>query len=99
MAGCPQAVQISITTVVEVASGKGINCTYKRQKFNSCYDFGVYAYLASLTAAALAVGMRMRYLAISDSGEDLSTYLLVCDKLVNQCAACSGSPHNDKSSH
>ena len=50
-----------------------------------------------LTVAALAVGIHMRYLAISD--EDLSTYLLVrdksCfvnDKSVNQCATCSGSP-------
>ena len=48
----------------------------------------------------------MRYLAISDSGEDLTTYLLLCDKpalcndeLVNHCAARSGSPHNDESSH
>ena len=48
----------------------------------------------------------MRYLAISDSGEDLTTYLLLCDKralcndeLVNHCAARSGSSHNDESSH
>ena len=48
----------------------------------------------------------MRYLAISDSGEDLTTYLLLCykpalcnDELVNHCAARSGSPHNDESSH
>ena len=38
----------------------------------------VYAYVATLRVAALAVGVGMRYLAIS--GEDLSAYLLVRDK-------------------
>ena len=37
--------------------------------------FLVYAYVATLTVASLAVGIRMRYLAIS--GEDVSTYLLM----------------------
>ena len=45
-AGCPQAVQISITTVVikAVASGQEgprLNGTYKCQKFSSCHDFSV----------------------------------------------------------
>ena len=38
----------------------------------------VYAYVATLRVAALAVGIHMRYLAIS--GEDLSTCLLVRDR-------------------
>ena len=55
-----------------------------------------------LRVGVLAVGIHMRYLGIS--GEDSSTYLLVCDKscfvdTVNQCAARSGSPHDDKSPH
>ena len=73
---------------------------YKRQKFSSCHDFSVYACVATLTVAALAVGMSMRYLTIS--GEDLAAYLLVghksClynDQLVNQCAARSGSPRDE----
>jgi len=64
----------------------------------------VYAYVATLRVAALAVGVGMRYLAIS--GEDLSAYLLVRDKscfvqwpIGTQCAACSGSLRNDKWSH
>ena len=58
---------------VEVTSGKG-----QHQKFTSSHDFSVYAYVATLTVAALAVGICMQYLGIS--GEDLSTYLLVFDK-------------------
>ena len=38
----------------------------------------MHMYIATLRVAALAVGMSMRYLAIS--GEDLSAYLLVHDK-------------------
>ena len=56
--------------------GPCLNSTYKRQKFSSYHDFSVYEYAATLRVAALAVDIRMRYLA----GEDLSTYLLVHDK-------------------
>ena len=55
--------------------GPCLNSTYKRQKFSSCHDFSVKAYVATLKVAALAVGMSMQYLAIS--GEDLAAYLLV----------------------
>ena len=41
-----------------------------------------------MRVAVLAVGIRMRYLAIS--GEDSSTYLLVCDK---SCFVHSKSVH------
>ena len=72
-----------ITIVVEVASGKGhalmalINIRNSTHVVTLVWSL-VYAYFATLTVAALAVGIRMRYLAIS--GEDLSTYLLVHDK-------------------
>ena len=51
-------------------------------------DPSVYAYVVTLRVAVLAVGIRMRYLAIS--GEDSSTYLLVCDK---SCFVHSKSVH------
>ena len=50
-------------------------------EFSLCHDFSVKLSLyieAPLIVAALAVGIRMQYLALS--GEDLSTYLLVRDK-------------------
>ena len=58
--GFPQAVQILITTMVEVAPGKGhrgMNGTY-----NSADDFSVklivHAYVATLRVAVLAVDIR-----------------------------------------
>ena len=45
------------------------------QKFSSCHDFSVYAYVTTLRVAALAVG---HMYAIP--GEELSTYLLVHGK-------------------
>ena len=59
-----------------------------------------------MSVIGASLSEHMRYLAIS--GEDLSTYAsssltyyppAVCKSVYQQLAACSGSPHDDESSH
>ena len=93
-AGCSQAVQISITTVVEVASGKGH--AYKTALIddrNSVHDFSVK--LSSSICSHTDSSCPGCWLI------DIWQFLLCasCDKLAGKCAARSGSPHDDKSSH
>ena len=59
-----------------------------------------HAYVATVTVAALAVGIcnTYKYLSLMETIY-LINAALCNDKLVNQFAACSGSPHDDKSSH
>ena len=83
----PTGHTISITTVVKRSRVR----TVRAMQFSSCHELSVklsYAYVVTLRVAVLAVGIRMRYLAIS--GEDSSTYLLVCDK---SCFVHSKSVH------
>ena len=100
----PTGSTISITTVVKRLRVRTVRAMPKRhgQKFSSCHDFSVYVYVVTLTVAVLAVGICMRYLAIS--GEDRHQHIYLCVTnpalcIVNQCAARSGSPRDDKSSH
>ena len=111
-AGCTQAVQILIMTVVESSHFRTVTAMAKRQKFNSCYDFGVKFSLSMCNCCScpdcwhtyVIPGYLWWRLINISTGEDLSTYLLVSvtnpalynDKLVNQCAARSSSPHDDK---
>ena len=98
----PTGSTISITMVVKRLRVRTVRAMPKCQKFSSCHDFSVYVYVVTLTVAVLAVGICMRYLAIS--GEDWHQHIYLCVTnpalcIVNQCAARSGSPRDDKSSH
>ena len=84
----PTGRTISITTVVKRSRVRTVRAMPKRQKFSSCHEFSVKLSLCICSHTVLAVGIRMRYLAIS--GEDSSTYLLVCDK---SCFVHSKSVH------
>ena len=83
----PTGRTISITTVVKRSRVR----TVRAMQFSSCHEFSVKLSLCICShteSSCLAVGIRIQYLAIS--GEDSSTYLLVCDK---SCFVHSKSVH------
>ena len=97
MASCPRAVQISITM--------GLRSLRVRDNVRNSLQVMtlVLSLVYALTVAALGVGIRMQYLLVKTYQR---IYLFVTNPalcngklLVNQCAARSGSPADDKSSH
>ena len=86
--------------------GPCLNGTYKRQKFSSCHEFSVKLSLCicshteSSCPSCWHTYATPGYLKLVKTHQQI--YLCVTNPavcIVNQCAARSGSPRDDKSSH